>query len=62
MNLGDIILALIAALVIVTLFFTFGVLVWVAVVGDRQDAHWPSGLDEDATLDVQNHVGDARSR
>lgn len=34
---------------------------WIAVAGDREDEHWPMGLDEDATLDVQSHVGDSRS-
>lgn len=34
--------------------------IWLRVAGDREDEHWPVGLDEDAVLDVQNHVGDSR--
>ena len=34
--------------------------VWLVVAGDRVDELWPAGLDEDPTLDVQNHVGDSR--
>jgi hypothetical protein len=34
--------------------------IWLRVAGDRVDQHWPVGLDEDAVLDVQNHVGDSR--
>ena len=33
---------------------------WLSIAGDRMDEHWPVGLDEDATLDVQSHVGDSR--
>lgn len=34
--------------------------VWVVFVGDREDAHWPDGLDADPTLSVQNRHGDSR--
>lgn len=34
--------------------------VWLVVAGDREDEHWPAGLDEEPTLQVQNRVGDAR--
>ena len=30
------------------------------VIFDPDAVHWPEGLDEDATLDVQNHIGDSR--
>lgn len=33
---------------------------WIAVAGDREDEHWPMGLDDTPSLDVQNHVGDSR--
>ena len=32
--------------------------IWIQLVsGDEVDEHWP---DEDATLDVANHIGDSR--
>lgn len=33
---------------------------WLVVAGDRVDEHWPIGLDEDPTLQVQNGIGDSR--
>jgi hypothetical protein len=34
--------------------------VWIVVAGQREDEHWPVGLDSDPTLDVQSHIGDSR--
>ena len=34
--------------------------IWLVVAGDRVDEHWPVGLDEEPTLQVQNRLGDAR--
>jgi hypothetical protein len=50
------------------LFAAFGLLilglllfgVWLVVAGDRMDEHWPAGLDEEPTLNVQNGIGDSR--
>jgi hypothetical protein len=45
------------------LLATLGLLllgVWLVVAGDRKDEHWPAGLDEEPTLQVQNHIGDSR--
>jgi hypothetical protein len=45
------------------LLATLGLLlfgVWLVVAGDRMDEHWPAGLDEPSTLDVQSHIGDSR--
>ena len=30
---------------------------WLCAASDREDEHWP---DDDPTLDVENHIGDAR--
>lgn len=35
--------------------------IWLQLVaGDEMDEHWPMALDDDATLDVTNHIGDSR--
>jgi hypothetical protein len=45
------------------LLSTLGLLVfgvWLVVTRDRMEEHWPVGLDEEPTLNVQNGIGDSR--
>lgn len=51
------ILFAIGTVIVVLLLFA---MIWLGVTGDREDEHWPVGLDEDPTLSVTNGIGDSR--
>ena len=55
----DLLVNVLAIVGLVTVLVILLAAAWLGL-GEPMDEHWPMGLDEPPTLDVQNGIGDSR--